>query len=226
MNRAVEKGRDLDDAEARQVVVLLVKQRKDAIEQFAKGGRQDLVDKETAEIDVLEAYLPPGGGSRRHRSRGRRRDCGNGRHVAEGHRTGHEGGDGEARRSDRRRQDRQRAGARQARRRIVRFDARTPTPGAARPRSWLSNRLARSAGLAGVATLTSRVLGLARESVLAALFGAGNEMDAFLVAFRIPNLARDLFAEGAMSAAFVPTFTAASDASRAKPTRGGSPTTS
>jgi putative peptidoglycan lipid II flippase len=43
--------------------------------------------------------------------------------------------------------------------------------------------------------------------VLAALFGAGNEMDAFVVAFRIPNLARDLFAEGAMSAAFVPTFT-------------------
>ena len=43
--------------------------------------------------------------------------------------------------------------------------------------------------------------------MLAALFGAGNEMDAYLVAFRIPNLVRDLFAEGAMSAAFVPTFT-------------------
>ena len=43
--------------------------------------------------------------------------------------------------------------------------------------------------------------------MLAALFGAGNEMDAFIVAFRIPNLVRDLFAEGAMSAAFVPTFT-------------------
>jgi putative peptidoglycan lipid II flippase len=55
--------------------------------------------------------------------------------------------------------------------------------------------------------LTSRVLGLARDQVLASLFGAGNEMDAFIVAFRIPNLARDLFAEGAMSAAFVPTFT-------------------
>jgi putative peptidoglycan lipid II flippase len=68
-------------------------------------------------------------------------------------------------------------------------------------------RLARSAGLTGAATLTSRVLGLARDQVLAALFGAGNEMDAFLVAFRIPNLVRDLFAEGAMSAAFVPTFT-------------------
>src|ERR1051325_4395095 len=68
-------------------------------------------------------------------------------------------------------------------------------------------RLARSAGLAGAATLTSRILGLARDQVLAALFGAGNEMDAFNVAFRIPNLVRDLFAEGAMSAAFVPAFT-------------------
>jgi putative peptidoglycan lipid II flippase len=61
--------------------------------------------------------------------------------------------------------------------------------------------------LAGAATLTSRVLGLIRETVQAAVFGAGNEMDAFTVAFRIPNLARDLFAEGAMSAAFVPIFT-------------------
>jgi putative peptidoglycan lipid II flippase len=67
--------------------------------------------------------------------------------------------------------------------------------------------LAHSATLAGVATLTSRVLGLVRETVLAALFGAGNDMDAYLVAFRIPNLTRDLFAEGAMSSAFVPTFT-------------------
>ena len=55
--------------------------------------------------------------------------------------------------------------------------------------------------------MASRVLGLVREQVLAALFGAGNEMDAFVVAFRIPNLVRDLFAEGVMSAAFVPTFT-------------------
>jgi uncharacterized protein YqeY len=59
MNRAVEKGRELDDADARQVVGSLVKQRRDSIEQFTKGGRQDLVDKETAEIAVLEAYLPP-----------------------------------------------------------------------------------------------------------------------------------------------------------------------
>ncbi|PWT84390.1 MAG: hypothetical protein C5B57_04930 [Blastocatellia bacterium] len=57
-NREVEKGRPLDDHEARQVVTSLVKQRRDSIEQFARGGRQDLVDKETAEISVLEAYLP------------------------------------------------------------------------------------------------------------------------------------------------------------------------
>jgi putative peptidoglycan lipid II flippase len=67
--------------------------------------------------------------------------------------------------------------------------------------------LARSAGVIGAATLTSRILGLVRDQVLAALFGAGNDMDAFVVAFRVPNLVRDLFAEGAMSAAFVPTFT-------------------
>ena len=68
-------------------------------------------------------------------------------------------------------------------------------------------RLARSAGVVGAATLTSRVLGLVRDQILAYLFGAGNAMDAFNVAYRVPNLMRDLFAEGAMSAAFVPTFT-------------------
>ena len=59
MNREVERGRALDDAESRQVVASLVKQRKDSIEQFTNGGRQDLADKEAAEIRVLEAYLPP-----------------------------------------------------------------------------------------------------------------------------------------------------------------------
>ena len=59
MNKSVEKGHDLDDAEARQVVGALVKQRRDSIEQFQKGGRQDLVDKETAEVAILESYLPP-----------------------------------------------------------------------------------------------------------------------------------------------------------------------
>jgi uncharacterized protein len=59
MNREVERGRALDDNDAQQVVTSLVKQRKDSIEQFTKGGRQDLADKEAAEIRVLEAYLPP-----------------------------------------------------------------------------------------------------------------------------------------------------------------------
>ena len=59
MNKGVEKGRDLEDAEVLQVVSSLVKQRRDSIEQFSKAGRTDLVDKETAEIAVLEQYLPP-----------------------------------------------------------------------------------------------------------------------------------------------------------------------
>ena len=59
MNREVERGRALDDNESRQVVTSLVKQRNDSIEQFTKGGRSDLAEKEAAEIRVLESYLPP-----------------------------------------------------------------------------------------------------------------------------------------------------------------------
>ena len=75
----------------------------------------------------------------------------------------------------------------------------------------MSSKLAKSAGLIGAATMTSRLLGVVRETVLAAVFGASvsPQMDAFNVAFRVPNLLRDLFAEGAMTAAFVPTFTRA-----------------
>ncbi len=58
MNREAERGRALDEVESLQVVTALVKQRKDSIEQFTNGGRQDLADKEAAEIRVLEAYLP------------------------------------------------------------------------------------------------------------------------------------------------------------------------
>jgi uncharacterized protein YqeY len=57
-NKGIEKGRALDSAEELQVVSMLVKQRKDAIEQFTKGGRQDLADKEQAEIAILNGYLP------------------------------------------------------------------------------------------------------------------------------------------------------------------------
>ena len=69
-----------------------------------------------------------------------------------------------------------------------------------------SPSLARSATLVSGLTLLSRVLGLVREQVFAALLGAGLYADAFLIGFRIPNLLRDLFAEGALSAAFVPTY--------------------
>ncbi len=65
-----------------------------------------------------------------------------------------------------------------------------------------------------IATFFSRILGLVREQVMAAYFGASGVTDAFLVAYRIPNLLRDLFAEGAFSSAFVPTFVEANQASQ------------
>ena len=59
MNQEVQKGRPLDEAESQQVMTSLIKQRRDSIEQFRKGGRDDLADKEAAEITTLESYLPP-----------------------------------------------------------------------------------------------------------------------------------------------------------------------
>ena len=59
MNKGVEKNRSLEAAEELQVVATLVKQRRDSIEQFTAGGRQDLATKEAAEIVILETYLPP-----------------------------------------------------------------------------------------------------------------------------------------------------------------------
>lgn len=67
--------------------------------------------------------------------------------------------------------------------------------------------VARSAGVVSIAVMFSRVLGLVRETVFARFFGAGFLYDAFVVAFKIPNILRDLFAEGALSAAFVKVFT-------------------
>ncbi|MFN8589239.1 MAG: murein biosynthesis integral membrane protein MurJ [Candidatus Eisenbacteria bacterium] len=82
------------------------------------------------------------------------------------------------------------------------------TPAGERPAAdAAATRTARAAGKVGAATLLSRVLGLARDQVMAAMFGAGFASDAFNTAFRVPNLLRDLFAEGAMSASFIPTFT-------------------
>jgi uncharacterized protein YqeY len=59
MNREIERGRALDDAESLQVIAALIKQRRDSVEQFRGGGREDLATKEEAEIAVLETYLPP-----------------------------------------------------------------------------------------------------------------------------------------------------------------------
>lgn len=70
-----------------------------------------------------------------------------------------------------------------------------------------SEKVMRSAGVVSLAVMASRVTGLAREMAMAWLFGASMSYDAFMLGFRIPNLTRDLFAEGALSSAFVPTFT-------------------
>lgn len=59
VNRSIERGRELRDEEVRQVVASLIKQRREAIDQFVRGGRQELADREAAEIGVLEQYLPP-----------------------------------------------------------------------------------------------------------------------------------------------------------------------
>jgi uncharacterized protein YqeY len=62
-NREIEKMAPLDDQESQQVLSTLIKQRKDSIEQFTKGGRQEMADKEAAEIKVIEAYLPKAAGA-------------------------------------------------------------------------------------------------------------------------------------------------------------------
>src|SRR5262245_26636591 len=77
----------------------------------------------------------------------------------------------------------------------------SPQSGSRKPQS-----IARSAGVVSVAVMGSRILGLVREQVFSSFFGAGFANVAFQIAFRIPNLLRDLFAEGALSAAFVSTF--------------------
>jgi putative peptidoglycan lipid II flippase len=79
-----------------------------------------------------------------------------------------------------------------------------PAGGAAKPQSETLNT--RAAGIVGLAVMCSRVLGLVREQVFAAMLGGGLLLDAFTIAFRIPNLLRDLFAEGALSTAFVTVF--------------------
>lgn len=76
------------------------------------------------------------------------------------------------------------------------------------------DKIAKSTGIVSSATFLSRILGLVREQVFAYLFGAGFTTDAFIAAFRIPNLLRDLFAEGALSSAFISGFHRLPDKSR------------
>ena len=61
-NREIEKMAPLDDKEAQQVLSTLIKQRKDSVEQFTKGGRQEMADKEAAEITLIESYMPKAAG--------------------------------------------------------------------------------------------------------------------------------------------------------------------
>ena len=159
MNKGVEKGRDLDDAEVLQVVASLVKQRRDSIEQFSKAGRTDLVDKETAEIAVLEHYLPPAASAEEidaavaaaiaETGASSPKDMGKVMKAVMPKLAG-KNADGES-------------GQRSRPPQAWRLSPARP-----------SSTLARSAASAGAATMTSRMLGLVRDQVLAALFGAGD----------------------------------------------------
>ena len=79
----------------------------------------------------------------------------------------------------------------------------SPVEPAAKSADSRHDSLVRSAGVVSAAVFLSRITGLVREIAMARLFGAGQVYDAFLLGFRIPNLTRDLFAEGALSSAFV-----------------------
>src|SRR6266481_1449867 len=83
----------------------------------------------------------------------------------------------------------------------------TPAKQVSRTGDLKHESLKRSASNVSAAVFLSRITGLIREIAMARLFGAGQVYDAFLLGFRIPNLTRDLFAEGALSSAFVPVFT-------------------
>ena len=85
-------------------------------------------------------------------------------------------------------------------------DSVAPTPATVTTKDD-NHAIAKAAGLIGAATFSSRILGFIRDMVLARLFGATAAADAFFVAYRVPNLLRELFAEGSMSAAFIPVFT-------------------
>ncbi|MGH7166336.1 MAG: lipid II flippase MurJ, partial [Nitrospiraceae bacterium] len=85
-------------------------------------------------------------------------------------------------------------------------DPVTPPDSAVRAQSE-NHSVVKAAGLIGAATFSSRILGFIRDMVLARLFGATPAADGFFVAYRVPNLLRELFAEGSMSSAVIPVFT-------------------
>ena len=107
-NKSIEKGRALEGAEELQVVSMLVKQRRDSIEQFTKGGRTDLADKEQAEIVILNTYLPASASDDEIAAAVDGRHRRDRRHERQGHGQGHESRHGRARRQDRGRQEGQR----------------------------------------------------------------------------------------------------------------------
>src|SRR3954469_14478605 len=85
----------------------------------------------------------------------------------------------------------------------------SPKPSLERSTEGHQAGLLRSAGIVSAAVAFSRITGFARETVLGWLLGAGTIFDAYVLGYRVPNLARDLFAEGALASAFVPAFTRA-----------------
>ena len=95
--------------------------------------------------------------------------------------------------------------------------AAEPSPAVAQPIRKDEPDTRRSAGVVGLAVVASRVFGLGRELVFPAMFGGGKVLDAYYAAFQIPNLLRDLFAEGALSIAFTTMFTTAWDTEGEKP---------
>ena len=98
--KEIEKVRPLEDAESLQVLQTLMKQRRESVEQFARGGRQDLVDKETKEIAILEIYMPAAPFRRRSERSDRSRHCGNRSKFSEGHGRGDQSGQSAPRRKD------------------------------------------------------------------------------------------------------------------------------
>jgi uncharacterized protein YqeY len=110
LNKEVEIKKDLDDAEMSRVMNTLIKQRKESVEQFEKGKRDDLADKERREILIIEGYLPRPVSAEDHRDRITRID----RDITERHGPDHEDRDGSSGRPNRRREIRKRSGQSQA----------------------------------------------------------------------------------------------------------------